>query len=74
MDSDLLLTVGIILLALTIPALLNAFTEGRFPKGAALVVLVSSGMILTALIRHPGGYTFDQIPGVMMGVFRNALN
>ena len=46
MDTDLVLTLGILLLALTIPSLLAAWVEGRAPRMGALMLLASSSMIV----------------------------
>jgi hypothetical protein len=74
MDTDLVLTVGIVLLVLSIPSLLSAWAESRVPRIGALMVLVACGMILTALQTAPGGYTFESIPGVMIGVISRLFN
>jgi hypothetical protein len=68
-NSDLLLTIGIVLMVLSIPALLAAWAESRAPRVGAVMVIVSLGMIVTALVGKPGGYAFNDIPGVMIGVF-----
>lgn len=73
MDTDLMLTAGIILLVLCIPALLQAFTEGRPPRIAAVVLLVAAGLILYSLTAKPGGYTFAEMPDVVMRVFGRAF-
>jgi formate-dependent nitrite reductase membrane component NrfD len=67
-DVDLLLTVGIVLLVLSIPSLLSAWVESRAPRLGAIMVIGALGMIVTALITKPGGYAFNDIPGVMVKV------
>ena len=74
MDTDLILTVGIVLLALTIPSLLNAFSQSRAPRGAAILLLVSGVLIITALTQNPSGYTFAEIPDAIMRVIRRFIN
>ena len=69
MDTDLVLTLGILLLILTIPSLLAAWVEGRVPRMGALMLLASSSMIVTALVSRPSGYRFEEIPQVMLSVF-----
>lgn len=68
MDTDLVLTCGIVLLVLTIPSLLAAWVEGRVPRVGAVLVIGAFAMILTAVATRPGGYSFGEVPGIMLGV------
>lgn len=74
MDSDLLLTVGIVLSVLTLPSLLAAWTDGRPPRVGAILLLAGLGMVVLAVVQHPNGYAFGDIPHVMLGVLGRALN
>jgi hypothetical protein len=74
MDTDLLLTLGIILLAFTIPSLLSAWTEGRAPRVGGIILIAAVGLIAAALTQRPGGYTFNEVPGVMMAVVGRMVN
>ncbi len=74
MDTDLFLSIGIVLLILTIPSLLSAWTEGRAPRFAALILLAAAGLIVVALTQKPGGYSFGEIPNVMMNVVGRYTN
>jgi formate-dependent nitrite reductase membrane component NrfD len=67
-DVDLVLTVGIILLVLAIPSLLSAWVESRAPRLGSIMAIAALGMIVYALITKPGGYAFNQVPGVMVKV------
>lgn len=67
-DADLLLTVGIVLLVLSVPSLLSAWVEGRAPRIGAIMAIAALGMIVSALLINPGGYAFNQVPGVMIKV------
>lgn len=66
MNTDLMLTGGIVLLALTLPALLNAYSSSRPPRGAAIFALIAAVLITTALVKNPSGYKFRDIPDVMV--------
>jgi formate-dependent nitrite reductase membrane component NrfD len=68
MDTDLFLTVGIVLLILSLPPLLSAWVEGRAPRVGAVMVTVGATMVVAALIVRPGGYGFGDIPDVIVGV------
>jgi hypothetical protein len=74
LDTDLYLTVGIILGLLTIPSLLNAWTEGRPPRLGTIVLMISAILIAIALTQRPSGYSFNEIPGVMLKVFGRFVN
>jgi hypothetical protein len=68
MDTDLVLTLGIVLTVLTIPTLLAAWSEGRPPRVGAIMMLTALGLVLTAVVAHPGGYQFNEVPEVMLRV------
>ncbi|WP_103259123.1 hypothetical protein [Tabrizicola aquatica] len=74
MDTDLILTLGILLVLVTIPSLLAAWVEGRAPRVGALVILAGMSMILAAAMNRPTGYRFEEIPTVMLGVVSRAIN
>ncbi len=74
MDTDLFLTIGLLLLILSLPSLLSAWVEGRAPRIGALMVLAGAAMIVTALISRPGGYAFNDVPGVIVGVLSRWFN
>jgi hypothetical protein len=73
-DTDLYLTIGIILVVLTLPSLLNAWTEGRPPRIGALSLMVAAILIVIALTQRPSGYTFNEIPGVVLKVIGRLVN
>jgi hypothetical protein len=66
MDTDLALTVGILLAVLSVPSLLSAWVDGRAPRIGAIMVLVGLALIVTALVESPGGYEFNQVPTIML--------
>ncbi len=74
MDTDLVLTLGILLLVLTLPSLLSAWVEGRAPRVGAIMLIASMAMIMSALLSRPGGYAINDIPGVMVGVVARVIN
>lgn len=67
-DTDMLLTFGIILLVLSVPSLLAAWAESRAPRLGAIMSVAALGLIAVALWMKPGGYEFNQVPGVMVAV------
>lgn len=68
MDTDLVLTLGLVLLVLSVPSLLAAWAESRAPRLGVIMSVVALGMILAAIWTRPGGYTLNQVPGVMFDV------
>jgi len=69
MDNDLILVVGIIIGALAFPSLLNAFSTGRPPRTAALLLVVGGGMVTFAVTQQPNSYSIDEMPTVFLRVF-----
>jgi hypothetical protein len=73
-DTDLMLTIGIALGLLTLPSLLNAWTEGRPSRVGAILMMVAALLIATAITQRPSGYTFNEVPGVILKVFGRLIN
>jgi hypothetical protein len=74
LDTDLILTLGIVLLVLTLPSLLSAWVEGRAPRIGAIMLVASVAMIIMAVAYNPAGYAINDVPGVMVGVAARLLN
>ena len=70
MDTDLMLVIGIILGVLSIPSLLNAYSDGRAPRFASIVVLIAGTLIFLAITQHTAGYTPAELPDVFARVFK----
>ncbi|WP_278922861.1 MULTISPECIES: hypothetical protein [Pseudophaeobacter] len=73
MDSDLALILGIILGGLSIPAILSNLSENRPPRSSAFLLLSGAGLIVYAVLSHPGGYRIEQIPDVFFSVLGRFL-
>ena len=74
MDPDLVLTLGLALLVLSLPALLSAWVDGRMSKAGIAMIAASAGMIGWAIYSQPKGYTLAGIPDVVIGVVARLLN
>ncbi|WP_425043122.1 hypothetical protein [Primorskyibacter sp. S87] len=74
MDTDLLLIIGLVLLAFAVPAVMRAYSNGQPPRAAGLSVLLAGGLILYAVTANPGGYRVAEIPDVFFGVIGRYLN
>ncbi len=73
MDTDLALTLGMLLIALAVPAIMSAIADGRSPRVPAVVLLIGGGLILYALGEKPGGYRLHEIPDAFFGVLGRYL-
>lgn len=75
MDTDLILVIGIVVLVLSLPSLLSAFTESRPPRAGAVMLLIGGVLVVVALTRHGvNAYTFADIPQVFVRVIGRYLN
>ena len=74
MNTDLILVAGLVLSALSFPALLAAYSESRPPRMGALMLLIGGVAIAVALTQHPSGYTFGEIPHVFVRVIGSFMN
>jgi len=73
MDADLAMAIGLVLGVFSVPALLSAISEARPPRVGALVMIIAGGMILWAITQKPGGYTFAELPAVILNVMARYL-
>jgi formate-dependent nitrite reductase membrane component NrfD len=74
MDTDLVLTVGIVLLALSLPSLLQGWVEQRMSRLGVVMVLAGASMIVAAWLYRPTGYSIPEIPGIMLKVVSRLLD
>ncbi|MCB1338832.1 MAG: hypothetical protein KDK10_15720 [Maritimibacter sp.] len=68
MQFDLSLTIGLVILAFAIPSIVSAFSDGRPPRIAALMLLLGGGLALWAVTQKPGGYTLTDVPQAFVRV------
>jgi len=73
MSYDMALVFGLIVAVFAIPAVVSAFSDGRVPRAAALMVMLGGGMVAWAVSGKPGGYTLDEIPDVFVKVTRDVI-
>ena len=74
MDADLLLVIGVVLGALSIPSFLNGFVESRLPRVAVLLVVAAVALIVLAVMTRPGGYAVQDVPEAFIRVIARILN
>lgn len=68
MDPDLFLVIGLILGVLAVPSIISAFSEGRAPRAASIVVLIAGALVVVALNKKGGGYPIAEIPQAFLNV------
>ncbi|MEL7343814.1 MAG: hypothetical protein AAFN59_03020 [Pseudomonadota bacterium] len=73
MSADFILVIGIIIGALSIPSVISAFSGGRPPTMAGILLFLGSILVVVAFNQVPGGYSFGEIPGIFVTVFRDAI-
>ena len=74
MGPDLFFVIGLGVGLLAVPALISAFSESRPPRAAAIMVMISAGLLLIAVLQNPGGYAVGEIPDVVMRVVAGVVN
>ena len=74
MNTDLMLVLGVVVCALSLPSLLSAFSESRAPRAGAVLLLIGGILLVMALTQKPGGYTFADVPQVFVRVIGTYLN
>ena len=68
MDNDLALTLGVVVFAFTVPAIISAFTDNRSPRAAALCFMIGGTLIAYAVSGNPQGYAIHDVPEVFARV------
>ena len=68
MDPDLIFIIGVVLGVFSVPSIMSAIADGRAPRMAALIIILSGAMILWAVTEKPGGYSFTEIPHLFVTV------
>ena len=69
---DLILVLGVVVLALAFPAAVGAFSRGAPPRAAMLAFFSGGCMVAYANASRPGGYTFAELPDVFVRVITGA--
>ena len=73
MNTDLVMVLGILILVISFPASVGAFSSGRPPRLAMLCVFVGGGMMLYANSTKIGGYRLDEYPDLFIRVFSGLI-
>lgn len=73
MQYDLCLTLGALLVAFAIPAIVAAYSEGRAPRVAAVILVIGGGLVAWAVSQKPEGYTIADVPRAFVRVLGHYL-
>lgn len=68
MDTDLILVIGVVLAAFSVPAMLNAYSESRPLLIAASMVLAAASAVVFAISQSPGEFMVSEIPQAFVRV------
>lgn len=74
MDFDLIFVIGVAVVAFAIPAAVSAYTDRRWPKMAALMLLIGGGAIAYANQENPDTYSLGTLDDVIVEVLGRYLN
>lgn len=70
--TDLILCLGVVVLALAFPAAVGAFSRGAPPRAAMLALFAGGSMIVYANASRPGGYSVAELPDLFVKVITGA--
>lgn len=74
MDTDVVFVAGLIIAGFSFPSIVGAFSEGRAPRTAALLLLLGGGMVAAAIYDKPGMYSLQTVPDAFVRVVGKAVN
>ncbi len=74
MATDYLITVGLIVGLFSIPAMLAAYADSRFPRNAMGAFILSAAVITVAIILNPARYSVADLPNVVIRVIADIIH
>ncbi len=73
MNTDIALTIGLVIGVFSVPAMLSAYSENRMPRVSMLAFLAAAATIAWAWAAHPEGYALADIPNVVVSVIAKMI-
>ena len=70
--TDLIMVLGVVVLFLTFPTAVGAFSRGAPPRAAILSLFAGGIMVVYANASRPGGYSLEDMPNPFMRVLTGA--
>ena len=74
MDNDLVLVLGVLIGGFSIPMILSAYAESRPPRAGTVLFVIGAGLIVAAIVLHPTGYQFSDLPDAFVRVIARVIN
>lgn len=74
MDHDLIFVVGLLLAAFSIPSLVAAFSDRRWPIAALFMMVLAGVAVGFAMQENPGAYSVATVDDVIVEVIGGYLN
>ncbi|MBO9476535.1 hypothetical protein J7382_03210 [Shimia sp. R11_0] len=74
MTTDYLITIGLLVGLFSIPAMLAAYADDRFPRAPMAAFVLSAAVIAIALMLNPMRYSVAELPNVVVRVIADILN
>lgn len=73
MNTDYLLTTGLVVGLFSIPAMLSAYADLRPPRMSMAAFILSVATMAFAYANHPGGYVMSDVPNVVVSVIADII-
>ncbi|MBU2962032.1 hypothetical protein KO516_14675 [Citreicella sp. C3M06] len=73
MQPDQYLVLGLFLVAISIPAIISAWSDGQAPRVGAVVAVAGLAVLLYGNLQAPGGYRLADIPEAIYGVIAQVI-
>ncbi len=74
MTTDYLITIGLLVGVFSIPAMIAAYADDRFPRAPMAAFVLSAAVITIAILLNPARYSFAELPNVVVRVIANVIN
>lgn len=71
--TDLIMCIGVLVLFLTFPTAVGAFSRGAPPRAAMLSLFVGGAMVVYANSSRPGGYSVEAMPELFLKVLTGSI-
>ncbi|MEE9387534.1 MAG: hypothetical protein V3U96_02905 [Paracoccaceae bacterium] len=70
MDNDFVMVLGVLVGALTAPALVSSFSAGRSPRAAIIAFVTGGALVSWAVYNQPNSYSVDGFPDLFVSVVK----
>lgn len=74
MTTDYVMTIGLVVGLFSIPAMLAAYAESRFPRAPMAAFILSAAVIMIGWTSNPSRYSLAELPNVVVRVIAEVVN